>query len=174
MRIAPLGAYFADDFERAAAEARASAEVTHGHPEGQAGAVAVAVAAAYASRVGAGQERPAPGRIIALALEYTPAGETRQGLEEALQLGPDASVITAASQLGSGYRVTSPDTVPFCLWCADRHIDSFTEAMWTTVSGLGDRDTTCAIVGGIVALAAGRASIPAEWLRSREPLQFNQ
>src|SRR5581483_970505 len=37
MRAAPIGGYFADDLERVAAEARASAEVTHAHPEGQAG-----------------------------------------------------------------------------------------------------------------------------------------
>jgi ADP-ribosylglycohydrolase len=44
--------------------------------------------------------------------------------------------------------------------------------MWSTVSGLGDRDTTCAIVGGIVALSAGRESIPEAWLKAREPIQI--
>ena len=40
MRVAPLGAYFAEDVERAASEAHLSAQVTHAHPEGQAGAIA--------------------------------------------------------------------------------------------------------------------------------------
>jgi hypothetical protein len=35
------------------------------------------------------------------------------------------------------------------------------------VAGLGDRDTICAIVGGIVACASG---IPDELLAQREPL----
>ena len=35
---------------------------------------------------------------------------------------------------------------------------------------LGDRDTTCAIVGGVVALADAGASIPADWLARRESL----
>src|SRR6266550_4382390 len=48
MRVAPLGAYFADDLERCAEEAKASSLVTHTHPEGVAGAIAVAVAAAMA------------------------------------------------------------------------------------------------------------------------------
>jgi ADP-ribosylglycohydrolase len=48
--------------------------------------------------------------------------------------------------------------------------DDYSEAIWQTVSALGDRDTTCAIVGGIVALKAGRESIPANWLKAREPL----
>ena len=42
--------------------------------------------------------------------------------------------------------------------------------MWQTVSALGDRDTTCAIVGGIVSLQVGQAEIPAEWRDAREPL----
>ena len=44
------------------------------------------------------------------------------------------------------------------------------DAPWLTVSGLGDRDTTCAIVGGIVACYVGEEGIPAAWLQAREPL----
>jgi ADP-ribosylglycohydrolase len=170
MRVAPLGAYWADDYARAVEQARASAEVTHAHAEGQAGAIAVAVAAAWASRRGAGEEA-GPGRqLLEVALEYTPPGDTRRGLEHALSLPFDLSVQTAASLLGSGLKVTAPDTVPFALWCAAHHIDHYEEALWATVSGLGDRDTTCAIVGGVVALASRGSAIPAEWLAAREPL----
>jgi ADP-ribosylglycohydrolase len=66
--------------------------------------------------------------------------------------------------------VTAPDTVPFALWCAARHLGSYEDALWATVSGLGDRDTTCAIVGGIVVMSAGVRSIPAEWLEHREQI----
>lgn len=48
MRVAPVGAWFADDLDRAAKEARASSIVTHMHSEGIAGAIAIAVAAAMA------------------------------------------------------------------------------------------------------------------------------
>jgi ADP-ribosylglycohydrolase len=169
MRVAPVGAYFADDLPRVVAEARASAEVTHAHAEGQAGAIAIAVAAAWAWRVAEGSESPEPERLMQIALEHTPAGETRSGIDSALALPLELSPVTAARRLGSGLRVTAPDTVPFTLWCAARHLRDFPEALWTTVAGLGDRDTTCAIVGGIVALA-GQSSIPEEWLRAREPL----
>ena len=50
MRVAPVGAYFADDLETAAAQAYDSALVTHANPEAAAGAIAVAIAAAYAWR----------------------------------------------------------------------------------------------------------------------------
>ena len=69
--------------------------------------------------------------------------------------------------LGSGGRVSAQDTVPFTLWCASLHPDDYEAALWTTVAGFGDRDTTCAIVGGIVAAGAGVSSA---WLAAREPL----
>jgi ADP-ribosylglycohydrolase len=172
MRVAPLGAYWADDWDVVVQQARASAEVTHAHVEGQAGAIAVAVAAAWASRKGAGEVTGPGTQLLDVAVQYTPAGETRTGLERALTLPFDASVQSAASLLGCGLRVTSPDTVPFALWCAARHFDSYEEALWATVSGLGDRDTTCAIVGGVVVLATGKWSTPDDWIDAREPLAF--
>ncbi len=168
MRAAPVGAYFAGDWARVVSEARASAEVTHFHPEGQAGAIAIAVAAAWASQW---PRTRAPSReLFDVVLDHTPPGATRQGLEKARAWRLEATPSSAARELGSGSRIISEDTVPFSVWCAVRHLDSYEEALWATVSGFGDRDTTCAIVGGIVALSAGRESIPAAWLRAREPL----
>ncbi len=170
MRVAPLGAYWADDWGVVVAEARASAQVTHAHPEGQAGAIAVAVAAAWAARRRAGSVSGSGPELLETVLDHTPDGETRSGLEQARTLPPDLPVKVAAGVLGCGMRITAPDTVPFALWCAARHLDDYEEALWATVSGLGDRDTTCAIVGGVVALAAGRDAIPADWQNAREPV----
>ncbi len=164
MRAAPIGAYFFDDLHRVAEEARLSASVTHAHPEGQAGAIAVAVAAATARAGGSA------GDLIEAAIEHSPEGETRAGLVKARRLPGSSEVQEAVEILGNGSRVIAQDTVPFCLWCAARHLDSFEEAMWATVSGLGDRDTTCAIVGGIVAVREG-ASIPPAWTAARESLE---
>jgi ADP-ribosylglycohydrolase len=50
MRIAPLGAYFADSPETVTAQAIRASEVTHQHPEGIAGGVAVAHASAIAAK----------------------------------------------------------------------------------------------------------------------------
>jgi ADP-ribosylglycohydrolase len=170
MRAAPLGAYFADDVPALLENARASAEVTHAHADGQAGAIAVALAAAWAWNHRT--ELPAPeGRgLLEFVFAHTPRGETRAGLGRALSLFDESSATLAAAALGTGQRVISSDTVPFALWCAARHLGSFVEAMWTTVAGLGDRDTTCAIVGGIVALSAGVGCIPDDWFRCAEPL----
>jgi ADP-ribosylglycohydrolase len=43
MRVAPIGAYFADDLDKVVEQAELSASVTHSHLEGIAGAMAVAV-----------------------------------------------------------------------------------------------------------------------------------
>lgn len=58
----------------------------------------------------------------------------------------------------------------YCLWCASSYLNDFEVALWHTASGLGDVDTNCAIVGGIVAARVGLAGLPVEWRQSREPL----
>ena len=88
----------------------------------------------------------------------------------AREVSLDTQADVAASILGNGSQVTAADTVPFTIWCAARHLGDFEEALWQTVSVLGDRDTTCAIVGGIVILSEGGDAIPPVWFESREPL----
>jgi ADP-ribosylglycohydrolase len=66
--------------------------------------------------------------------------------------------------------VTAQDTVPFVLWSAACHLNDYEEALWATVSGLGDRDTTCAMVGGVVVMHAGVRNIPRAWLDCQEPI----
>jgi ADP-ribosylglycohydrolase len=171
MRAAPVGAYFADDLGAVVEHARASAEITHAHPDGQAGAIAVAVAAAYAHRWRADRAALGGRDLFAVVLEHTPESMTRFMLERAAGIDLADEVEVAMWALGTGSKVTSADTVPFSLWCAARHLGDYEEAIWTTVSGLGDCDTTCAIVGGIVALSTGAPAIPPEWLASREALR---
>jgi ADP-ribosylglycohydrolase len=170
MRVAPVGAYFADDLDKVVEQAAKSAEVTHTHREASAGAIAVAVAAACASRCSNENTKPYGAEFLDLILPYVPESGVRQGILRARELKADTEVRSAAALLGCGKHVSAQDTVSFTLWCASRHLDSYEEALWTTVSGLGDRDTTCAIVGGIVALSAGVESIPTFWLDCREPL----
>jgi ADP-ribosylglycohydrolase len=168
MRSAPIGAYFADDIEKVIEQARFSAEVTHAHPDGQAGAIAIAVAAAWAVQHAQTTELEDPYAMVKFVLDLTPAGDTQRGIAKVLKVPLILSSLTAAVALGNGSGVISSDTVPFTLWCAAKHWRDYPEALWTTVGGFGDRDTTCAIVGGIVALSAGRQSIPPDWIKFRE------
>ena len=170
MRVAPLGAFFADQPLRVVCEqARLSAEVTHAHPEGIAGAIAVAVAAALAWQR-RGTDATLGRSWIAAIRDAIPKGYTRDAVAEALDVAPDATIVAAAKALGNGSGITAPDTVPLCLWIAAHASDGFEHALWQTVSALGDRDTTCAIVGGILALTDHHEGIPPRWLQSREAL----
>ncbi len=170
MRVAPLGAYFAGDTAAIVEHARRSAAVTHAHPEAAAGAVAVAVAAGLASRLGELGERLDLGAFIAEVLREVPEGSVRAGIEQALELPPDSSIARVVRTLGNGDLISCQDTVPLCLWCAAKHIDDYEQALWLTASGMGDCDTNCAIVGGIVAAYTGSQAIPDRWLKNREPL----
>lgn len=163
MRVAPVGGYFFYDLKQAAEQARLSAMVTHVHPEGQAGAMAVAVAAAIAANT----SPPHGSDFLKEILPFVPDSETEMRIELAMQIPPD-DLKTAIQKLGTGNQVSCQDTVPFCLWVAAHNLNDFEQALWLTAKGLGDVDTTCAIVGGIVALSA--KEIPAIWLQRREPL----
>ncbi len=169
MRVAPVGAYFAHDLLEVIRQARMSASVTHAHIEGQAGAIAVAAAAAYAWRKALQPSALGPDRLLSFAERVCPPGPTREGLKEASRLPEGTSAPEAAARLGSGNRLLSSDTVPFALWCAEKYLRVYEDALWGTVEGLGDRDTTCAMVGGIV---AARSLPPDRWLDAREPLRF--
>jgi ADP-ribosylglycohydrolase len=170
MRVAPLGAYFADDLPRCVREAEASCTVTHTHPEGVAGAVAVAVAAASASQLRDGPVSERPRKLFDSVLTLTPESKVRQGILLASQMAPGPHARSAAKILGDGSLVTAPDTVPFCIWVAAHYADNFVEALAQAIQVGGDCDTNAAIVGGIVALSAGRESIPADWLAAREAI----
>ncbi|WP_203829392.1 ADP-ribosylglycohydrolase family protein [Actinoplanes palleronii] len=164
MRVAPLGAWFADDRDAVTVQATRSAEVTHAHPEAVAGAVAVALAAAAAVR-GA----PA-GDLITTVADGTPDSEVASRLRRAARIAPSADPRHVAGMLGCGEQISAVDTVPYAIWCAARHLDDLTEALWATVLPGGDTDTTCAIVGGIIAARTTLAGIPSAWLTACEPL----
>ncbi|MDG9702269.1 ADP-ribosylglycohydrolase family protein [Streptomyces sp. DH37] len=169
MRVAPLGAWFAGDPQRAAAEAAASAAVTHAHPEGVAGAVAVAVAASLAAG-GRGGAPAAPEDLLGETAGATPGGPVRDGLLAAAALPAGTPAHRASDVLGNGARVRASDTVPFALWSAAHHLDDLVPALWSTAEGLGDVDTTCAITGGVVAARTGLRAVPAAWRELCEPL----
>ncbi|MGW3814268.1 ADP-ribosylglycohydrolase family protein [Streptomyces sp. NPDC005046] len=159
MRAAPLGAWFHASLPAVAEQAALSAEVTHAHPDGIAGAVAVATAAALSAR---GEPD------LAAVASATPRGAVRDGLERAAALPFSTEPWKASDILGNGERVRADDTVPFAVWCAVRHPDDLTAALWSTAEGFGDVDTTCAIAGGIVAARTGVDAVAPDWLHRRE------
>jgi ADP-ribosylglycohydrolase len=177
MRAGPIGAFFAADLDRVRSEALRSAAPTHAHPDGAAGAVAVAIAAALATT-----RAVPPEQLLTEVARWTPEGPTQRGLVRAAELGLAFEVQLAGEELGTGANMTARDTVPFALWVAARHLDSYEEALWTATAEPGlalgsvlgtsalDRDTLGAIVGSIVACATGVDGIPLLWREATERL----
>ena len=162
MRVAPVGAYFADDMDKVLHYARASAEVTHAHIEGIAGAMAVAAASALFLNKKLGNYFGEGKAFLREVADKLPESDTKYKILSAASIKKESSIDFVVSVLGNGMRLTAQDSVPFCLWCAAYFYTSIEEALWTAVSALGDRDTICAIVGGIVSLFADE--LPGQWL----------
>lgn len=166
MRIAPLGAYFADDMDALIENARLASEVTHAHPEGIAGGIAVAVASAIAVHY-QGKNKPDIPEFIEQVLEHIPESEVRENCEKAREVSPELAIWDVAMILGNGRNVVAMDTVPIALWSAVKWMDNFEEGFWQLASVGGDVDTTCAIMGGIIG-SYSTETIPDEWIVHRE------
>lgn len=166
MRVAPIGAYFADDLDKVLYYARASAEVTHAHMEGIVGAMAVAIASALILNKKLGRYFGEGETFLRDVADQLPESDTKYKILSAVSIKKESNIDFVVSILGNGIKLTAQDTVPFCLWCVAYFYISVEEALWMAVSALGDRDTICAIVGGMVSLFADE--LPQQWLRYME------
>lgn len=166
MRVAPLGAWYAGDPEQAAHQAELSAYTTHQHAEAVAGAMAVAAAASLAADPAGPRD---PDTLLGAVPGHVPRSAVHTGIGRARDLLDYADVSTVAAVLGCGRRTSAQDTVPFTLWAAARHLGDYERAFWTTARAGGDVDTTCAIVGGIVA-SRPDGEPPSAWTRRTEAL----
>jgi len=166
MRIAPLGAWYAGDPEQATHQAEISAYPTHQHREAVVGAMAVAAAAALVADPAG---LPSAEALLDGVVALVPKSAVGAGLRRARDMLDYGDASTVAAVLGCGRRTTAHDTVPFALWSAARALGDFEQAFWTTAQVGGDVDTTCAIVGGVVA-SEKVGTPPGEWLNRTEPL----
>lgn len=166
MRIAPLGAWYADDPEQATHQAEISSYTTHQHREAVVGAMAVAAAAALAADP-AGP--PGPAELLDGVIALVPRSAVTAGLRRAKDMLDYDDAGTVAAVLGNGRRTSAHDTVPFALWSAARSLGDFEGAFWATAQAGGDVDTTCAIVGGVLGGSPAGAP-PAAWLEQTEAL----
>ncbi|MFG3498176.1 ADP-ribosylglycohydrolase family protein [Streptomyces sp. NPDC047928] len=166
MRIAPLGAWYADDPEQATHQAEISSYTTHQHREAVVGCMAVAAAAALVADP-AGPPKPAD--LLDGVVALVPRSAVGAGLRRARDMLDYDDAQTVAAVLGCGRRTSAHDTVPFALWSAARALGDYERVFWTTAQAGGDVDTTSAIAGGVV--AAGRVGAPpAAWLERTEDL----
>ncbi|MCM8540568.1 MAG: ADP-ribosylglycohydrolase family protein [Lentisphaeraceae bacterium] len=167
MRIPPIGAYYYDDYNKVIENASRCTEITHFNNEAIAGSIAVAIATALVCRLRAESKLIEPKEFIEEVCKFTPPSRTLDKMKRSLNLTDKNNPKLAALKLGNGDTILTQDTVPFVIWAAAQYLDNFENALWQTVSVLGDRDTTCAMVGGIISAYKGENCIPNEWLDYR-------
>lgn len=167
MRVAPLGAWFADQLDQAMGEAERSAIATHTGREAIDGAVAVAAATALVWQRNSQTENEQSGLLNAVAA-CLPRGAMQDKLEHAAALSPTTAPALAAKQLGDGRGFMAITTVPFALWCAIRELNNPEGALWCAIAARHDCDTASAIAVSVT--ASGGAPLPATWLARVEPL----
>ncbi|WP_294249740.1 ADP-ribosylglycohydrolase family protein [uncultured Chryseobacterium sp.] len=88
--------------------------------------------------------------------------DLKSKLNKCLYLDGNPSMELLVKTLGNGTGMTAQDTVPLVTWMLSQYRSNFEECLWNTVSALGDRDTTCAMAGGVRILCCEENTIP-EW-----------
>ena len=164
MRVSPIGAYYFDDLAIVKQLAIQSAEITHTNIEGMTGAIAVAIATAIATQIKLENQTITPQLFIEKVLKELPDSDTKAKINKSLSVPYHYHIETVKTILGNGSKIMAQDTVPFALWCAAYNLHNFKESLWKAVSVLGDRDTICAIVGGITMMSTEEKNIPQKWL----------
>ncbi len=164
MRVCPIGAYYFNDFQKVRELAIKSAEITHANNEAITGAISIAIGTALTTKMKFHNHILTPIEFIDKILNELPDSDTKYQIAKAKNIPYHYHIETIKGMLGNGINMTSQDTVPFSIWCAAYNLNNFEEALWKAVSILGDRDTICAMVGGMVIMSSETEKIPKNWL----------
>lgn len=166
MRVAPIGARFAEHPGMLDAYVKASTRLTHTDPRAYVGAWVVARLVAWSVRAGL-TERPASEHVLA---ELRDASEDREWhdlvsmLAAAMESG--ASVPELARSLGLSKGVTGyvNHSVPVAVYAWYRHFGDFEATLSAALECGGDTDTVGAIAGALTGAVTGDTAIPSDWL----------
>jgi ADP-ribosylglycohydrolase len=173
MRASVIGAYFYDDLDQLKLNAELSCEVTHANKEAIEGTKAIALAAAFAVREKLGMISFNQQSFIQKIQDELNDSDMKSKLNKALYLDGKPSIELLVKTLGNGIKMTAQDTVPIVIWMLSRYRNNFEECLWNTVSALGDRDTTCAMAGGISILCCNENTVPI-WIKNIENWENSQ
>jgi ADP-ribosylglycohydrolase len=168
MRLSPIGAYHFDNIPLVKELAIKSAETTHSNKEAVVGAVAIAVAASLTTRIKHESLEISSVEFIDSILVELPDSDTKSKISKSKSLSVDFHIESLKSILGNGTNMTAQDTVPFVIWCCSNNLTDFESGLWKAVSILGDRDTICAMVGGILIMSSDERKVPTNWTNSVE------
>ncbi|SHE52555.1 ADP-ribosylglycohydrolase family protein [Chryseobacterium vrystaatense] len=167
MRAAAIGAYFYNDLEKVKKNAELSCEVTHANKEAIEGTKAIALASAFAVQEKLEIIQMSQQDFIHKIQDELEDSDMKSKLNNVLYLDGKPSIELLVKTLGNGIKMTAQDTVPLVIWMLSRYRNNFEECLWHTVSVLGDRDTTCAMAGGVSILCCDENTIP-YWVKDVE------
>jgi ADP-ribosylglycohydrolase len=171
MRSNSIGAFHYDDLKKVIELASKSAEITHSNIEAIAGAIAVAIGTALTTKMKVENYILASNEFIDKILNELPDTDTKSKISKSKSISYDYQIETVRTILGNGTNMTSQDTVPFAIWCAAHNLENFENGLWKAVSILGDRDTICAMVGGMIIMSSKEENIPRIWTNSVEKIE---
>lgn len=158
MRVAPVGLLFHSDLDRVAAEAMASASVTHLHPIGIDGAIVLASAVALILRLNGPFNRRA---FFEELCGRATTEEFQWQLRSAAKLDSDDS-LTFGNSLEAHRSVTSS------LLCFAAWPQSYERAVARAIGMGNDTDTLAAMTGALSGAHLGYAALPAGMLSRLE------
>ena len=164
MRVAIIGAVFANAPPKLEAFVRASTQLTHTDARALTGALAVALAAAWSIRQREGGGREALLESLRTISDDADWQAALAKLNTALK--QNWSVAEFAAGLGCANRVSGYvfHTVPVALFAWLRHWGDFRATITSAIRCGGDTDTVAAISGALAGCTVGKAGIPADWL----------
>lgn len=166
MRVAVIGAFFADDPQRRTAYLAASTRLTHTDPKALIGAAAMAELAAWIIRDGLTQRPPLDAFLMRLRVCGADDRDW-QGLIDAIAQAAqdDATVGELAERLGLGNGITGYiyHTAPMAAYAWFRHADDYPQALTAVLNCGGDTDTVGAITGALAGATVGEEGIPLAW-----------
>ncbi len=170
MRIAPVGAFYANDLPMLKKAARLSGEVTHCGALAQDGCTLQALAVGLAVRAGStkgfdrGFDKAGFLKELAAAAREEVHVRRLRKVEELLQGSP--SIYEVIKAIGNTVEVQN--SVPTAIYCFLRSPDNFEETVSYAVCLGGDADTIGAMAGAISGALNGVEAIPSRWLDGLE------
>ncbi len=167
MRVAPIGALFAESPSRLDEFVTAATRITHTDSRALTGAKAIALVVAWTVRDDL-TERPSLDDFVNLLLSAGPDdAEWRQLLDAIAQAHrQEETVEEFAADLGLQAGVTGYvyHTVPVAAYAWFRHFGDFEKTLTSVLDCGGDTDTTGAIVGAMAGAVVGDGGIPRHWI----------
>jgi ADP-ribosylglycohydrolase len=166
MRVAPIGAFFAQEPTLLGEYVVASTLLTHTDKKALIGAKAVAEVVAWIWRENL-TEKPSTEAFIAVLTQVDCDTEWQQLVSQiARGLEQDSTVEQFADSLGLNQGITGYiyHTVPMVLYAWYKHFGDFSQTLTGILNCGGDTDTTGAIVGALAGSVTGEQGIPHDWI----------